>query len=236
MYLESSRISKMELSLRKMPATFTRYVFSQKSFLVNVRLGSKYASEYDNNFFPDVSKLELMTFRIFLTIHFSYQRLPEAKAYLEPSRTSAMELFREKKFFFEKISRKSLCGSLFLIKLQASILQLHLMKGHQQAEVFSDEFCKIFRTPFYRTPPGDCFCFTEKYFINKMVKKPSKKKKWKQLVRKRTTHAEQKLNQYLYQFFISFYYSKILLFSAFHEWLKARVLRDNAIPLRMYLL
>ena len=80
--------------------------------------------------------------------------------------------------------------------------------------VFSDEFCKIFKTPFYRTPPGDCFCSTEKYFISKMIKNPltKKKRKWKQLVRKTTTHAKQKLNHYLHQFFISFYHSKISLF------------------------
>ena len=39
-----------------------------------------------------------------LTINFSYQYLPEAKAYLEPNRISTMELFRV--FFFSKFTRK----------------------------------------------------------------------------------------------------------------------------------
>ena len=50
-------------------------------------------------FFLDVSTLKLMTIWIcFPTINFSYQHPPEALAYLEPSRISAMKLFRE--FFF----------------------------------------------------------------------------------------------------------------------------------------
>ena len=54
-----------------------------------------------------------------------------------------------------------------------------------------------------------------------------KEKKWKQLVRKTTTHAKQTLNHYLRQVFISFYYSKknLFLFSQLHEF------RNNAIPL-----
>ena len=48
---------------------------------------------------------------------------------------------------------------------------------------------------------------------NTIEKKPLRKeKKWKQLVRKTTTHAEKKLNHYLHQVFISFYYSKVSLF------------------------
>ena len=47
------------------------------------------------------------------------------------------------------------------------------------------------RDIFYRTPPSYCFCSTEKYFSNKVVKSPLKiKKSWKLLVRKTTTHAK----------------------------------------------
>ena len=46
--------------LRKEITVFSRQLFSQKSS-INVRLGSKYSSEYDNIFFPDFSKLKLMT-------------------------------------------------------------------------------------------------------------------------------------------------------------------------------
>ena len=66
---------------------------------------------------------------------------------------------------------------------------------------------------FYSTPPGHCFCFTKKYFTDKTVKNSLRiKKKWKQLVRKTKTHAKQKLNHYLHQHFISFYYWQISLF------------------------
>ena len=41
---------------------FTRWLFSQKSFLVNVRLGSKYASEYDNIFFSWRFKIKVDDF------------------------------------------------------------------------------------------------------------------------------------------------------------------------------
>ena len=46
-------------------------------------MGTKYASYYDENFFPDVFKLTLMTFKLFFsTINFSHQYLPETKSYL----------------------------------------------------------------------------------------------------------------------------------------------------------
>ena len=56
----------------------------------------------------------------FSTINFFYQYLPEAKGYLELSRASTMEFFREKNFF-AKFTRKHLCRSLFLIKLQTGL-------------------------------------------------------------------------------------------------------------------
>ena len=191
------------------------------------------------NLFPDVSKLKLMAFWIFLTINFSYQYLPEARTCLKPSRTSTMELFREKYFFFSKFARKNLCQSLFLIKLQVTILQLHWKKGLLH-RCFLMNFARYLRQRFYRTPPGDCFCFNEKYFTKKVEKNHLRKeKKWKQVVRKTTTHGEQKLNHYLHQVLISFFYSSnffFSLFSASHDILKTRVFRNNAIPLRIYLL
>ena len=86
------------------------------------------------------------------------------------------------------------------------------LKKRLQHRCFLMNFARYLRHPFYRTPPGDYFCSTEKIFINKIVKKPLRKgKKW-QLVRKTTTQAKQKLNHYLHQVFISFYYSKMYLF------------------------
>ena len=62
----------------------------------------------------------LSYFRLFeflSTINFSYQYLSEVKAYLEPSQTSAMELLRHFfVFVFEKLTRKPLYRSPFLIK------------------------------------------------------------------------------------------------------------------------
>ena len=37
-------------------------------------------------------------------------------------------------------------------------------------------FAKYLKHLFYKTPPGDCFCSTEKYFTNKIVKIPLRKK------------------------------------------------------------
>ena len=135
---------------------------------------------------------------IFSTINFSYQYLLEAKAYLQPGRTFTMELFREKKIiFFAKFTRKHLCRSLFLIKLQFSILQLDWKKGLQH-RCFLMNFARYLRHLFDRTPPCDSFCSTEKYFTNKVAKNPlSKEKKMKTLVRKTTSYAKQKLTHYL---------------------------------------
>ena len=90
-------------------------------------------------------------------------------------------------------------------------------KKRTPRRVFPDEFCEVLKTPFL-TALGNYFCSTEKYFTNKIVKnslrkKELKKKKWKQLVRKTTAHAKQKLNRYLHQVFISFYYSKLFYLS-----------------------
>ena len=38
------------------------------------------------------------------------------------------------------------------------------LKESTPAQVFSGEFCEILKTLFYRTPPGDYFCSTEKMF------------------------------------------------------------------------
>ena len=74
-------------------------------------------------------------------------------------------------------------------------------KERRPTQVFSENFARYLIHLFYRIPPGDdCFCFTEKHFTNKIEKSPLRKeKKWKQLVRKTTTQAEQKLNHYLHQ-------------------------------------
>ena len=116
---------------------------------------------------------------------------------------------------FFKIHKKTLVSeSLF----NNNVPRLHiatLLKEKTLIQVFSDKFGKIHKTPFYRTPPSDCFCSTEKYFATKIKFSFSlwkKKKNCKQLVRKTMTYAEKKLKHYLHEVFIFFYYSKISLF------------------------
>ena len=81
--------------------------------MVNVRLGSKYVSEYDNMFSPEVSKWLNDFLNFFSTINFSYQHLPEAKAYFELSQTSALEPFRKKNFFWKIHMKTPVSESLF---------------------------------------------------------------------------------------------------------------------------
>ena len=125
-----------------------------------------------------------------------------------------MELFREIYTFFAKFTRKHLWWSLILIKLQVSILQLYWNKG-LQSRFFLVKFARYLRHLFYRTPTGDYFCSTEKIFcfINTIVKNPLRKgEKRKQLLRKTTTQAKEKLNHYLNPGFISFYYPQMSIF------------------------
>ena len=94
------------------------------------------------------------------------------------------------------------------------ILHLH-WKKRLQHKCFLMNFAKYLRHLFYRAPPSNSFCSTEKYLTNKIVKKSLRKgKKMEIACKEKATHAKQKLNYYLHQVFISFYYyySKISLF------------------------
>ena len=102
-------------------------------------------------FLPGVFKLKLLTFSNFFQQFFS-------RRIQNPVKHSTMELF--KYFFFAKFTRKHLCWSLILIKLQVSILQFHLKKGLQH-RCFLVHFARYLRDLFYRTPRGDYFCSTE---------------------------------------------------------------------------
>ena len=77
---------------------------------------------------------------------------------------------------------------------------------------FSDEFARCLRHLFTEHLQATASVLWKKYFINKIVKKSLRRKKWKQLVRKTKTRAKQKLIHCLHQVSISFYYSKISLF------------------------
>ena len=121
-----------------------------------------------------------------------------------------MELLRDFFFFVAKYIRKHLCRSLFLIKLQVYILQLHWKKGLQD-RCFLMNFARYLK----RNTSRRLLLFYEKTFYQKNSKELSqkrKKKKMKTVSKKTTARAEQKLNHNLYQILISFYYSKISLF------------------------
>ena len=81
-----------------------------------------------------------------------------------------MEFFWEKKSFCKKLTRKHLCCSLFLIKLKVSILQLHWKKGLQH-RCFQVNFARYLRHLFDKTS-----VLRKKYFINKIVKNPLRKR------------------------------------------------------------
>ena len=148
-----------------------------------------------------------------------------------------MELFHEK-FFFCKIHKKTpVPESLFnkVIGLYPAIS----LKERTPTEVFSDDYCKIFKTPFFRAPPGHCFCSTEKYFTNKWAKNPLRKEKNGNSLHKKQRHTRNKnlITIYikpLYPFTIQKLFFSV--FSASQDILKTQVFRINAIPLRIYLL
>ena len=92
----------------------------------------------------------------------------------------------------------------------------------------------FFRYPFYRKAIRHCFCSTEEYFANKIV---NNKTFPKQLITKTLTYAEKNLlRTSSFHILLLFKNVFIPLFSAFHYTLKKLVFRNNAVPLRTYLL
>ena len=86
----------------------------------------------------------------FSMINFSYQYLPEAKGYLERSRRSTIELFREKNFFFCRIQKKTpVPESLF--NKDTGLYPATSLKERTPTHVFSDDFCEILKTEHPRT-------------------------------------------------------------------------------------
>ena len=92
----------------------------------------------------------------------------------------------------------------------------------------------------HRTPAGDFFCTTGKYFTNKIEKNPLKKeKKWKRCARKTTTHAKTwSLFTSILHIFLLFKNEFISLFSTFHyySYIENTSFRNNVTPLRIFLL
>ena len=87
---------------------------------------------------------------------------------------------------FAKFKAKHLRRSLFLIKLQVSMLQ-HCSKKRLRHKCFLMNSVRYLRRLFCRTPPGDYFCSTEKYSANKIVKSPLKKRKKKDTAGKKNS-------------------------------------------------
>ena len=91
-----------------------------------------------------------------------------------------MELFRRKIIFLPES---------VLIKLQFSILQLDWKKGLQHRCILMN-FARYLRHLLDRTPPCDCFCFTEKCFTNKIAKNPLSKEKNGNTCKKKLRHMQ----------------------------------------------
>ena len=122
-----------------------------------------------------VSKLKLMTFWNFLK-RLTFLPIPARGQGVFRTQSNIYYGAFPRKIYFAKFTRKHLCRSLSLIKLQVSILQLHWKKGLQHRS-FLMNFARYLRHLFYRTPLDESFCSTEKYFTNKIVKNPLRKEK-----------------------------------------------------------
>ena len=115
----------------------------------------------------DVSKLKLMTFSIFFsTINFSYQYLPEAKVYLEPSRTFYSEaLLRNIYLFLCKIHKKTPVLESHFNKV-TGLYPANSLKERTPTRVFSDEFCQILKTPFLQNTSRRLLLFYGKNILS----------------------------------------------------------------------
>ena len=115
----------------------------------------------------DVSKLKLMTFSIFFsTINFSYQYLPEAKVYLEPSRTFYNEaLLRNIYLFLCKIHKKTPVLESHFNKV-TGLYPATSLKERTPTQVFSGEFCEILKTPFLQNTSRRLLLFYGKNILS----------------------------------------------------------------------
>ena len=132
-----------------------------------------------------------MTFSIFFsTINFSYQYLPEAKVYLEPSRTFYNEaLLRNIYLFLCKIHKKTPVLESHFNKV-TGLYPATSLKERTPTQVFSDEFCEILKTLFLQNTSRRLVLFYgEKNFIKKIVKNPLRKGKKMETAFKKNNHT-----------------------------------------------
>ena len=132
-----------------------------------------------------------MTFSIFFsTINFSYQYLPEAKVYLEPSRTFYNEaLLRNIYIFLCKIHKKTPVLESHFNKV-TGLYPATSLKERTPTQVFSGEFCEILKTSFLQKHlQATTSVLRKKYFINKIVKNPLRKGKKIETACKKNNHT-----------------------------------------------
>ena len=116
-------------------------------------------------FFPDVSKLKLMTFSIvFSTINFSYQYLPQAKAYLEPSRTFYNRVFYAK-YFFCKIHKETPVLQSHFNKV-ADLYSATLLKEGTPKQMFFGEVCEMRKVPLLQNTSRRLLLFYRKNILS----------------------------------------------------------------------
>ena len=127
-------------------------------------------SEYYNNFFSWRFQIKINEFfKFFSTINFSYQYLPEAKAYLEPSRTFYNGAF-SRNIVFCKIHKKTpVLGSHINKVIGNKVIGLYpaiSLNGRTPTQAFSLEFCEILKTPFLQNTSRRLLLFYGKNILS----------------------------------------------------------------------
>ena len=148
--------------------------------------------------FLDVSKLKLMTFRIFFQqLIFPSNTRSRLRCIQNPVvfTTSAMELFRELCCCCccccYKIHKKTTVPESLFYKVIGFYPATSIKKGLQY-RCFLMNFAKYVRHLFYGTPLGDSFCSTKKYFTNKIIKKSLRKEKNGNSLQKKQRYTQNK--------------------------------------------
>ena len=101
------------------------------------------------------------------------------------------------KFFLQNLQKTSVPESLF--NKVVSLFPASSSKERTPTQVFSGELCDIIRTTLQNTSRRLLLFYRKKIYQQSSRKLFEKRKKWKQLVRKTTTHVKQKLNRYLHK-------------------------------------
>ena len=133
--------------------------------MVNVRLGSKCASEYYNNFFSWHFQIEINDFfNFFQRLTFPTNICQRLRRVQNPVEYSTMELFREI-FFFCKIHSKTPVLEPHFNKV-AGLYPAISLKERTPTQVFSGEFCEILKTPFLQNTSRRLLLFYRKNTVS----------------------------------------------------------------------